>query len=101
MAQGAHVPAVHDPAGQYVPSGEMTPAHAPVVQVSLWVQGLPSSQVGPVLGVKMQPVVVLHESVVQGLLSLHVTKLATHVPPEQMSPLVHALLSVQAALLFG
>jgi hypothetical protein len=48
-----------------------------------------------------QPVAGLHESVVQTLLSLQVTAApAWHVPPPQLSPIVQALPSSHALVLF-
>jgi hypothetical protein len=48
-------------------------------------------------GAKAQPVVILHESVVQALLSLHVTALPPpQAPALQVSPVVHALPSLHA-----
>ena len=78
---------------------------APPTQVPPWhesavVQALLSSQPA-LLAACVQPVAVLQPSSVHGLLSLQPTALPpTHVPPEQTSPVVHALLSLHSALLF-
>jgi hypothetical protein len=63
------------------------------------VQAFPSEQAS-VLFVKAQPVDVLHESVVQTLLSLQtVAEPGWHVPPPHTSPVVQALPSEQGLLL--
>ena len=103
------------------------PTHAPPAQVSAVVQALLSLQ-DAVLFALRQPVAGTHESSVQGLLSLHeavlfaltqpvagthessVHKLLslqfgalppTHAPPEHVSAVVHALPSLQKAVLFA
>jgi hypothetical protein len=74
--------------------------HVPPPQTSPVVQALPSLH-APVLFVKTQPVVVLHVSVVQALLSLHTSALMPwQVPPPQVSPVVQAFPSLHAAVLF-
>jgi hypothetical protein len=76
------------------PPTQLPPEHA-----SPWVQGSPSSQ-GALLLMDWQPLAGLHESVVQGLLSLQGTDPEpTHAPPEQTSVVVQALLSLQGLLL--
>jgi hypothetical protein len=63
------------------------------------VHALPSSHAFVLLE-NTQPVAGLHESVVQGLLSLQTTaEPAWQVPPPQMSPVVHALPSSHAFVL--
>ncbi len=52
------------------------------------------------LFVKTHPVAALQVSVVQGLLSSHVTGAPPQTPPEQMSPVVQALPSLHAFALF-
>ena len=72
------------------------PVHAPPLQTSPLVQALLSSQAF-VLFVKTQPVAGLQLSVVHALPSLHTSvRPAWHVPPPQVSPVVHALPSSQA-----
>ena len=76
------------------------PTHAPLLQVSLVVQALPSSH-GPVLFACVQPLAGLQESVVQTLLSLQSGGgPPAQLPPAQWSPVVHALPSSQGSLLF-
>ena len=76
------------------------PWQFPPPQVSLVVQAFPSSHES-VLFVKTQPAAGVHVSVVHGLLSLQ-TRPAPgwHVPPPQVSPVVHAFASSQAFVLF-
>jgi hypothetical protein len=58
------------------------PMHTPFTQVSLIVQALLSLHAAPLVGVKMHPVTGLHESVVQGLLSVQTRGTpAMHTPP--------------------
>ena len=72
----------------------------PPPQVSPVVQGLPSLQAA-VLFVNTHPVAGLHESLVQGLPSLQaVAAPGWQLPPPQTSPVVHALPSLQGAVLF-
>ena len=79
-----------------VPGWQLPPPH-----VSPVVQGLPSSQAA-VLFAKTHPVPGLHESLVQGLLSLQtVADPAWHVPPPHVSPVVQGLPSSQALVLFA
>jgi hypothetical protein len=76
------------------------PTQVPAEQWSLSVQPLPSLQVA-VLFVFTQPVALLHESLVQIFPSLQLSGApAWQVPPEHESPVVHALPSLQGALLF-
>src|SRR2546421_714329 len=80
--------------------GPVPPTQAPPEQVSPVVQAFPSSQ-GLLLLVNTHPVAGSHVSVVQMLLSLQVgAGPPTHTPPEQVSPVVHALLSSHGAVLF-
>jgi hypothetical protein len=80
--------------------GADPPTHVPPEQVSFVVQALPSSQEA-VLLVWTQPVEVLQESLVHGFASLQFrADPPTHVPPEQTSPVVQALPSLQDAVLF-
>jgi len=75
------------------------PLHAPPLQVSPLVQALLSVQ-GALLLANTQPLAGLQLSLVHTLLSLHGRGAPPwHCPPEQASPLVHALLSLQAAVL--
>ena len=68
----------------------------PPEQVSPAVQAFPSLHAAALL-VKTHPVPVLHESVVQTLLSLQTTAApGTQVPPEQVSPAVQAFPSLHA-----
>ena len=73
--------------------------HVPLAQVSLTVQAFPSSHVVPVSGVWTQPLLVLHVSVVQTLLSSQSTVVPLHVPPAHVSFVVHAFPSSHAAVL--
>ena len=75
------------------------PAQAFAAQMSPLVQALPSSQIAA-LAVFRQPVTALQESVVHGLPSLQLSEPPdVHRPPEQVSPVVQALPSVQGTLL--
>src|SRR5262249_37386939 len=75
------------------------PTQAPPEQVSLVVQALASSQAA-VLFVCTQPVDMLHESSVHGLLSLQLgVGPPAQTPPEQVSVVLQALLSLQAGVL--
>ena len=77
------------------------PAHTPLVQISLIVQGFPSSHAA-LLKTWVQPVNGLQEAVVQTLLSSgQVTCVPVQVPFEQLSFSVHALLSLQVPEFFG
>jgi len=70
----------------------VVPPQTPLKHLSSAVHALPSLH-GRVLGVKMHiPVVGLQESVVHGLLSLHVLKTASHKPDELQTPLTMHLL---------
>jgi hypothetical protein len=62
--------------------GAAPPTHLPPAHLSDVVQALPSLQ-ALVLLAKMQPFAVSHESSVQGLLSLQVIVVPTHLPAEQ------------------
>jgi hypothetical protein len=88
---------------QALPSLQTTtvpPWHVPPLQASPVVQALPSSHAAE-LFVWAQPVAGLHESSVHGLLSLQlVAGPPWHVPPPQVSPVVHALPSSHGAVLF-
>jgi hypothetical protein len=85
-----------------LPSSQLTwvPPQAPPEQVSLIVHALLSLQL-PVMFVWTQPVPVLHVSDVQTLLSSQFGAAPpTHEPDAHVSFVVHALLSLQAAVLF-
>ncbi len=76
--------------------------HAPSLQVSPLVHGLPSSQ-GPTAGLLVQPLALSQPSAVQGLSSLQTTLTSSARPtqaplPSQRSLLVHALPSSQGLL---
>jgi hypothetical protein len=74
--------------------------HVPPPQVSSVVQASPSSQ-ATVLFVKTHPDAGSHVSVVQGLSSLQTTAVpGWQAPAPQVSPVVHALPSSQAIVLF-
>jgi hypothetical protein len=74
--------------------------HEPASHASFTVQTLPSSH-GAELKWKTQPTAGLQSSLVQGLLSSQTTEApAWHVPPLQVSPVVHALPSLQGSVLF-
>src|SRR5438067_1088751 len=78
--------------------GAAPPTQAPPERVSPVVQAFPSSH-GLLLLVNTHPVPGSHVSVVQMLLSLQVgAGPPTHTPPEQVSPVVHALLSSHGAV---
>jgi len=80
--------------------GAVPPTQVPPEQASPVVQALPSLQ-DAVLLVCVHPVTGLHESSVQGLPSSQLGPAPpTQVPPEQASPVVHALPSSQGAVLF-
>ena len=71
--------------------------HAPALQTSLVVHHDPSSQ-GMALGKALQPIFGSQLSVVQGLLSSQSTAApGEQLPPSQVSPTEHALLSSQTA----
>jgi hypothetical protein len=72
--------------------------HTLLAQLSPTVHRLPSSQ-EPETAAKLQPVVGLQLSAVQGLLSLQLTGVPTQPPPLQVSLLVHAEASLQVAVL--
>jgi hypothetical protein len=75
------------------------PEQAPFEHLSYEVQELPSLQL-EVLFVNLQPELGLHESVVQGLLSLHVSALPPlQLPHEHLSFVVQALPSLHGAVL--
>ena len=99
------VPVLHVPMLWHWSSAVQTtgfePVHVPDWQVSVCVQALPSLHEA-VLLVNTQPVTVLQVSVVQTLLSLQtsVPVPGWHAPPEQTSPVVHALPSLHEAVLF-
>jgi hypothetical protein len=79
--------------------GAVPPTHAPLAHVSFVVQALPSSQ-GAVLSVWTQPLTGSQESSVQGLLSSQLGAAPpTHAPAAQVSLVVQALASSQAAVL--
>ena len=73
------------------------PAHAPLaLQASPVVQRLLSLQAAPGVGAFTHPLEPLHESAVHGLLSLQFGGVPpTQTPPEQVSFVVQALLSLQ------
>jgi hypothetical protein len=89
---------------QTFPSSQFSaapPTHVPPLHASLVVQALPSLQ-GAVLLVCVQPVAGLHESSVHRLPSSQLGPAPpTQAPPEQASPVVQALPSSQAAVLFA
>jgi hypothetical protein len=60
----------------------------------------PEMQQFCVLATCPQPVKVLHESFVHVLPSSQLTVVPPHVPPAHLSPVVHALLSLQVSVLF-
>jgi hypothetical protein len=93
---GSHESFVHT-----LQSSQLTvaPWQAPPEQTSPVVQAFPSLHV-TLLFVCVQPVVGLHASVVQTLPSSQLScGPPVQVPPEQVSPVVHALPSSQALLL--
>ncbi len=73
------------------------PPHVPALQASLTVHALPSLQVVPVaaLAKPQAPLTGSQVSMVQGLLSVQLTTLPTHVPLWQASGLVQGLPSSQ------
>jgi hypothetical protein len=75
--------------------------HFPATQASGVVQALPSSHAAA-FNLYTHPIDALQESSVHGFPSSQ-TRLPAglHVPSEQTSPVVHALLSVQLAVLFA
>jgi hypothetical protein len=76
------------------------PTQAPAAHTSPVVHALPSSH-DAMLGALMHaPVVVLHESVVHGFMSLQSWGVAVHAPPAQTSPVVHGFPSLQGLVLF-
>jgi len=80
--------------------GPVPGTHAPPEQVSPVVQAFPSSQLAVLFAYSHSPVVGLHASSVQPLLSLQTVGVpATQLPPEQTSPTVQALPSLQLAVL--
>jgi hypothetical protein len=93
----------HESAVHWLPSlqfGAGPPTHAPPVQVSFVVQALPSLQLD-VLFANTHPTLGLHESFVQTLPSLQTgAGPPLHVPPLHTSFVVHALPSLQLAVLF-
>ena len=93
---GLHVSLVHTLLSLHTTAA---PWQEPKEQASPLVQASPSLQ-ATVLFVKTQPDVGLQVSVVQTLLSLQTTaEPALHVPPPQVSPVVHAFPSSQAFVL--
>ncbi len=88
---------------QGLPSSQFfwVPAHTPLEQTSLIVHGFPSSHAA-LLKTWVQPVSGLQEAVVQTLLSSgQVTGVPVQVPFEQLSFIVHALLSLHVPEFFG
>jgi hypothetical protein len=82
-------------------SGAAPPTHTPKAQASPVVQADPSLQEAVLKSVLSQPVDGLQVSFVQTLPSLQsVGPPPTHEPPEQASPVVQALPSLQEAVLF-
>ncbi len=85
------------------PSSQLTavPLQAPLVHASGLVHLLPSSQL-VVLLAYLQPLALSQVSVVHRLLSLQTSALPpAQLPPLQVSPTVHALPSLQLAVLFS
>ena len=81
-------------------TGGRPPTHAPLEHVSLVVQALPSSQAAT-LSTCTQPVSESQESSVQTLPSLQLgAGPPTQLPPEQVSFVVQALLSLHETVLF-
>ncbi len=78
------------------------PRHAPLTQWSLVVHGeLSLQEVPAAAAVNVQPFAGLQVSTVQTLPSLQPRlPVPEHVPPAQVSPVVHALPSLQLAVLF-
>ena len=78
------------------------PRHVPPEQASPVVQAFPSSQLAVLLTVSHSPVDGLQESSVQPLPSLQTVGVpATQLPPEQVSPVVHAFPSLHEAVLLA
>jgi hypothetical protein len=74
----------------------LSPAHLPpVVHLSLLVHASLSLQSTPVCTECWQPILGSQLSLVQGLLSSQLTILPPHLPPLQVSPVVHMLPSLQ------
>ncbi len=93
---GLHVSLLHtSPSSQTLalPETQLPAAHA-----SPTVQSRPSSQASLLLA-WLQPFTASQPSVVQTFLSSQLTGLATHLPPEQTSPEVHAVPSSHTAVL--
>jgi hypothetical protein len=87
-------------AGAVTPSKFCEEPQGPV-HTSFVVHALPSSQAAPEF-VNTQPVAGLQVSVVQVMPSLQTSGVpATHAPPAQASPVVHAFPSVQGFVLFA
>ena len=96
---GSHVSSVQPLASSQL--GAMPPTQAPLAQVSLVVQALPSSQDAALL-VLRQPVAGSHESSVQPLASSQSRALPPmQAPPVQASFVVQALPSSHTKLLFA
>jgi hypothetical protein len=76
------------------------PTQDPLWQRSLVVQGFPSSQDAPLAGACSHPLLTLQESAVHGLRSSQLTLAPTQAPPVHASPVVQALPSSHAAVLF-
>jgi hypothetical protein len=93
---------LHESSVQPLPSSQFgggPPWHVPPEQVSPVVHALPSLQLA-VLGMCTQPLAGLHESSVQPLPSSQFgAGPPWHVPPEQVSPVVQGLPSLQLAVL--
>ncbi len=96
---GTHESAVHTfPSLQFAAA---PPTHTPPEQVSAVVHAFPSLH-GAVLFACRQPDAGLHESVVHTFPSSQLgAGPPTHAPPEQASPVVHALPSLHGAVLFA
>jgi hypothetical protein len=95
---GSHASVVQTlPSSQF---GAAPPTQTPPEQTSLAVQAFPSLH-GLVLLMWTQPLAGLHESFVQGLLSLQLTVVPLQTPPEHTSPLVQALPSLQEFVLLA
>jgi hypothetical protein len=75
------------------------PPHAPLLQASPVVHGLPSSHAAVLLANTQAPVATLQLSLVQGLPSLHSLGEPAHAPALQASAVVQALPSSQALVL--
>jgi len=98
-------PPLHVLRVQTLLSSQSSPAvvsHLPAEHALAVEHGLRSSQSVPFGSlVWVQPVAVLHPSVVQGSLSSQLTVVPRHCPPEQVSPFVHSLPSEHASVLFA